>query len=120
MPGLPTHRTQLKQHSPRIKEFRVPSFLRSRLVGPQGSTLNKINETTGAVIDVVPDSDRVILFAPNEGALNATEAYITELLGPQVTASLTPYKQSDKFYIGQDLRVKVSHVTEFGAVVDVS
>jgi polyribonucleotide nucleotidyltransferase len=118
--GISKPRAVMKSDTPRVKEMLIPKLLRSKLIGPSGATLKRISELTGCTIELSDGNDMAAVFAPSESAMKATEELIVEALGMNPLASIMQPVTKDKFGVGQDVTAKVSHITQFGAVVEVS
>jgi polyribonucleotide nucleotidyltransferase len=103
LPGF-APRAQLSEHAPRVTVLWIkPDRIRD-LIGPGGKVIRAIQETSGAKIDV-EDSGRVVIFAPNQEALQRCQAMVEET---------TQEAEVGRLYVG-----KVKRVTEFGAFVEI-
>ncbi len=103
LPGF-VPRQELSEHAPRVTVLWIkPDRIRD-LIGPGGKVIRAIQETSGAKIDV-EDSGRVVIFAPNQEALQRCQSMVEET---------TQEAEVGRLYVG-----KVKRVTEFGAFVEI-
>jgi polyribonucleotide nucleotidyltransferase len=97
-------RRELSRYAPRVQVILIkPDRIRD-VIGPGGKVIRAIQETSGAKIDV-EDSGRVVIFAPNQEALQRCQAMVEET---------TQEAEVGRHYVG-----KVKRVTEFGAFVEI-
>ena len=54
--AMPTHRTQLREHAPRIESVQIDPEKIGALIGPGGKNIRRITEVTGASIDIDEDN----------------------------------------------------------------
>jgi len=50
--AMPSHRTQLREHAPRIESVQIDPEKIGALIGPGGKNIRRITEVTGASIDI--------------------------------------------------------------------
>ena len=103
--AMPTHRTQLREHAPRIESVQIDPEKIGALIGPGGKNIRRITEVTGASIDVDEDnSGKVRIYATDtesmERALNEIELVTGEI------------------EVGKIYRGIVRGVKDFGAFVE--
>ena len=102
---MPTHRTQLREHAPRIESVQIDPEKIGALIGPGGKNIRRITEVTGANIDIDEDnSGKVRIYATDtesmQRALNEIELVTGEI------------------EVGKIYRGIVRGVKEFGAFVE--
>ena len=103
--AMPTHRTQLREHAPRIESVQIDPEKIGALIGPGGKNIRRITEVTGANIDIDEDnSGKVRIYATDtesmQRALNEIELVTGEI------------------EVGKIYRGIVRGVKEFGAFVE--
>ena len=103
--AMPTHRTQLREHAPRIESVQIDPEKIGALIGPGGKNIRRITEVTGASIDIDEDnSGKVRIYATDtesmERALNEIELVTGEI------------------EVGKIYRGIVRGVKDFGAFVE--
>ena len=103
--AIPTHRTQLREHAPRIESVQIDPEKIGALIGPGGKNIRRITEVTGASIDIDEDnSGKVRIYATDtesmERALNEIELVTGEI------------------EVGKIYRGIVRGVKDFGAFVE--
>ena len=103
--AMPSHRTQLREHAPRIESVQIDPEKIGALIGPGGKNIRRITEVTGASIDIDEDnSGKVRIYATDtesmERALNEIELVTGEI------------------EVGKIYRGIVRGVKDFGAFVE--
>jgi polyribonucleotide nucleotidyltransferase len=103
--AMPTHRTQLREHAPRIESVQIDPEKIGALIGPGGKNIRRITEVTGASIDIDEDnSGKVRIYATDtesmERALNEIDLVTGEI------------------EVGKIYRGIVRGVKDFGAFVE--
>jgi polyribonucleotide nucleotidyltransferase len=101
---LPSPRTELKQHAPRITVVHIPVDKIGAVIGPGGKMIRSIQEETGAKIDIGEDGSVYIATSDGESARRARER----------VESLTETAVIGRIYTG-----KVVRVADFGAFVEI-
>jgi polyribonucleotide nucleotidyltransferase len=97
-------REQSKQNSPRLVTLRLNRDYLSRLIGPQGSHLKKIEQDTGARISVNFDGTVTIL-AKDQTSLEETQEKVEFIVGREIE-------------VGGIYKGVIVAIKEFGAFVD--
>ena len=103
--AMPSHRTQLREHAPRIESIQIDPEKIGALIGPGGKNIRRITEVTGASIDIDEDnSGKVRIYATDtesmERALNEIDLVTGEI------------------EVGKIYRGIVRGVKDFGAFVE--
>ncbi|HAD21653.1 MAG TPA: polyribonucleotide nucleotidyltransferase [Opitutae bacterium] len=103
--AMPSHRTQLRDHAPRIESVQIDPEKIGALIGPGGKNIRRITEVTGASIDIDEDnSGKVRIYATDtesmERALNEIDLVTGEI------------------EVGKIYRGIVRGVKDFGAFVE--
>ena len=103
--AMPSHRTQLREHAPRIESVQIDPEKIGALIGPGGKNIRRITEVTGASIDIDEDnSGKVRIYATDtesmERALNEIDLVTGEI------------------EVGKIYRGIVRGVKDFGAFVE--
>ena len=101
---IPAPRAELNKFAPRIKEVSIPVDKIGALIGPGGSNIRSIVETTGAQIDV-DDDGKVSIFATSADSMAAAE---------KAVLSVAAEAEPGKIYEGT-----VTGIKEFGAFVEI-
>jgi len=101
---IPAPRKTLSQYAPRMLTIRIDPEKIGKLIGPGGKVVRKIQEDTGAVIDI-EDDGTVYVSSSDPGAAEAALAAVEG-----VTASV----ELGKVYQG-----KVVSVRDFGAFIEI-
>lgn len=103
--AMPTPRSGLNPNAPRIHSMKIDSDKIGALIGPGGKNIRRIQDITGAEIDINEDnSGRLLVFARNSDALNRAVEEIE-----MCTAEIQ---------VGRIYRGIVRSVKEFGAFVE--
>jgi len=102
--AIPEPRAELSEYAPRLLILRIETDKIGKVIGPGGKTINRIQEETGATIDVENDGTIYIGCADAGGA----EAAKAEIEG------LTAEAEMGKIYTG-----KVVSITDFGAFIEI-
>ena len=101
---IPAPRAELSKYAPRIEEVMIPVDKIGALIGPGGSNIRAIVESTGAQIDI-DDDGKVSIFATSAASMDAAKNAVLA-----VAAEAEP----GKIYEG-----RVTGVKEFGAFVEI-
>jgi len=102
---MPAPRAELNPNAPRIHQLQIDPEKIGALIGPGGKTIRRIQEVSGAHIDINDDnSGKVLVFAANEVSLKRAVDEVT-----LVTGDL----EIGKAYLGT-----VRGVKEFGTFVE--
>jgi polyribonucleotide nucleotidyltransferase len=101
---LPTPRTELKPHAPRIQIIKIPVDKIGAIIGPGGKMIRLLQEETGTKIDI--DDDGSVFIA-------ATDGVGFEKARERIEA-LTETPQIGRIYTG-----KVVRIADFGAFVEI-
>ncbi|MBQ1568750.1 MAG: S1 RNA-binding domain-containing protein [Kiritimatiellae bacterium] len=101
---IPAPRAELSKYAPRIEEMQIPVDKIGALIGPGGSNIRGIVETTGAQIDV-DDDGKVSIFATSKESMDAAMREV---------GKLTAVAEPGKIYEG-----KVTGIKDFGAFVEI-
>ncbi|HUT01063.1 MAG TPA: polyribonucleotide nucleotidyltransferase [Phycisphaerae bacterium] len=101
---IPAPRAELNKYAPRLLILRIDTDKIGKVIGPGGKTINRIQEETGATIDVENDGTIYIGCADAEGAERAK----AEIEG------LTAEAVIGRIYTG-----KVVSITDFGAFIEI-
>ncbi len=96
-------RTEMSKYAPRIVSLKINTEKIGALIGPGGSVIRGITESTGAQIDIEDDGS-VKIFAANKDALDAATKAVQD-----ITAEVE---------IGKIYRGQVRSIKEFGAFVE--
>jgi polyribonucleotide nucleotidyltransferase len=102
--AIPTHRTELSKHAPRIESFMIHPDKIREVIGPGGKMINEIIDKTGVEIDI-EDSGLVTVTSKNVDGIAKAVEWIR---------SLTQEAEVGKTYKG-----KVVRLMEFGAFVEI-
>jgi len=101
--AMPEPRTQMSPYAPKITTIQIPVRKIGDLIGPGGKVIKKIQEETGATIEV-DDEGRVYVSSLDQQTGQAAIAVIEGLMAePEV---------------GKVYRGKVKTITDFGAFVE--
>jgi polyribonucleotide nucleotidyltransferase len=101
---LPAPRKEINRYAPRMLTIKINPEKIGKVIGPGGKTINKIQEETGATIDIEEDGTIFIACVDAKGAEAARDA----------VENLTQEVQIGKVYTG-----KVVSVRDFGAFVEI-
>ena len=101
---LPTPRTELKSHAPRITTVLIPIDKIGAVIGPGGKTIRAIQDETGAKIDILDDGTVFIASENGDAAAMAQER----------VEALTESPEIGRIYTG-----KVVRTVDFGAFVEI-
>jgi len=103
--SLPSHRTELREHAPRIETVKIDPEKIGALIGPGGKNIRRITEVTGANIDIDEDnSGKVRIYATNSEAMQRALDEVELVTG--------------EIEVGKIYRGIVRGVKEFGAFVE--
>lgn len=102
---LPTTRSDLREHAPRIHTIKIDPEKIGALIGPGGKNIRRITEISGAQVDIDDDnSGRVLIFATDKESMDRA---IQEV--DLCTAEIE---------VGKTYRGIVRGIKEFGAFVE--
>jgi polyribonucleotide nucleotidyltransferase len=101
---LSAPRPEMKDHAPRIEIIKINPEKIGAVIGPGGKIIRKIQEDTGAKIDIEDDGSVYIATSNGESARMARE----------MVNALTEEAELGRIYTG-----KVRRVTDFGAFVEI-
>ncbi len=102
--AMPAPRESISQHAPRMLMIKIDPMKIGKVIGPGGKTINRIQDETGAIIDI--DDDGTVYISSKDAA-GAEAAY-------REVESLTTEAQLGKVYTG-----KVVGIQNFGAFVEI-
>ncbi len=97
-------RTEMSKYAPRIVNMKINTEKIGALIGPGGSVIRGITESTGAQIDI-DDDGTVKIFAADKDALDAAVQAVQD-----ITAEVE---------VGKIYRGKVTGMKEFGVFVEI-
>ena len=63
---MPSHRTELRDHAPRIEVVQIDPEKIGALIGPGGKNIRRITEVTGANLDIDEDNSGKIRVYAND------------------------------------------------------
>jgi len=102
--ALPQARTELSQYAPKISTIQIPTTKIGELIGPGGKNIKRIQEETGANVEV-NDDGIVFVSSPDQAAGQACIDLIAGMMAsPEV---------------GKTYKGKVKRITDFGAFVEI-
>jgi polyribonucleotide nucleotidyltransferase len=102
--ALPAARTELSQYAPKISTIQIPTNKIGELIGPGGKNIKRIQEETGANVEV-NDDGIVFVSSPDQAAGQACIDLIAGMMAsPEV---------------GKKYNGKVKRITDFGAFVEI-
>jgi len=102
--ALPAARTELSQFAPKISTIQIPTTKIGELIGPGGKNIKRIQEETGANVEV-NDDGIVFVSSPDQAAGQACIDLIAGMMAsPEV---------------GKKYNGKVKRITDFGAFVEI-
>ncbi len=103
--AMPTARTQLREHAPRIESVQIDPEKIGALIGPGGKNIRRITEVTGASIDIDEDnSGKVRIYATDTESMQRALNEIDLVTG--------------EIEVGKIYRGIVRGVKDFGAFVE--
>ncbi len=102
--AIPEPRPDLSPYAPRMTTIKINPEKIGAVIGPGGKMIRKIQEDTGASIDIEDDGTVFIASVDGEGARKARE----------MIAALTESPEIGRIYTG-----KVVRTTDFGAFVEI-
>jgi len=97
-------REEISEHAPRMLMLKIDPAKIGKVIGPGGKTINRIQDDTGAKLDI--DDDGTVFISSTDSA--AAKAAMAEVEG------ITADAQLDKIYEGTVVSVK-----DFGAFVEI-
>jgi polyribonucleotide nucleotidyltransferase len=101
---IPAPRAELNKYAPRIEEMQIPVDKIGALIGPGGSNIRGIVESTGAQIDI-DDDGKVSIFATSLESMEAAK---------RAVGAVSAVAEPGKIYEG-----KVTGIKDFGAFVEI-
>ncbi len=102
--AMPKHREQLSQFAPKISTIQIPVTKIGELIGPGGKNIKRIQEETGANVEV-NDDGIVFVSSPDQAAGQACVDLIAGMMAePEV---------------GKTYHGKIKRITDFGAFVEI-
>ncbi len=102
--ALPAARPELSQYAPKISTIQIPTTKIGELIGPGGKNIKRIQEETGANVEV-HDDGIVFVSSPDQAAGQACIDLIAGMMAsPEV---------------GKTYNGKVKRITDFGAFVEI-
>ena len=102
--ALPTHRSDLSPHAPRILTLKIKPSQIGAVIGSGGKTIRGITEQTGVAIDI--DDDGTVSIA------SANQAMANKAI--DIIRSLTQEPEVNKTYLGV-----VKRIVDFGAFIEI-
>ena len=102
---LPQHRKELSKYAPRLLTLKIDPEKIGKVIGPSGKTIRKIQEETGARIDI-DDGGIVYLSSSTPGAAEKAR---------DIVEAMTQQVQVGRIYKGEVVSVK-----DFGAFVEIA
>ena len=104
--AIASPRTEINRFAPRIESVQVPRDKIGEVIGPKGKMIRKIEEETGATLEI-EDDGTVIIGAVDGQAVEKARALVLGVVYP-------PEAELGKEYDG-----KVVNITKFGAFVNI-
>jgi len=101
---IPSPREEISRFAPRMITIKINPEKIGKVIGPGGKTINKIQDETGANIDIEDDGTIFISCLMSDGAQSAKEA----------VEALTAEVELGKIYTG-----KVVSIRDFGAFIEI-
>ena len=101
---MPSHRENLSQYAPKISTIQIPTNRIGELIGPGGKNIKRIQEETGANVEV-NDDGIVFVSSPDQAA---GQACVDLIAGMMAEAE-----------IGKTYKGKIKRITDFGAFVEI-
>jgi polyribonucleotide nucleotidyltransferase len=102
--ALPSPRTEISRHAPRLLMIKIPVDKIGAVIGPGGRIIKKIQEDTGAKIDIEDDGTVNVSSRTAESAERARD----------IVRGLTAEPEVGTIYLG-----KVTGIKDFGAFVEI-
>jgi polyribonucleotide nucleotidyltransferase len=100
---ISTHRTQLSKYAPQIIQIQVDPLLIGKIIGKGGETIRRIQEETGAKINI--DDDGIITIAsPDMASIEKAKGWISDL--------------TEMPEVGKTYHATVKAIKDFGAFVE--
>jgi len=135
---LSLQRPTLKPSAPSVELMDLPPELRSRLIGPGGSNIRRIESLSGATLVLDTDSTKLSIYG-SPHALAAANALITSSVSESLRSSGSPLSLSLKgppgaapessfnggcvnfprLTVGVPITARVSKINEYGVVLEV-
>ncbi len=101
---IPGPREQISTHAPRMLTIRINPEKIGKVIGPGGKMINKIQDETGATIDIEDDGTIYIASADAEGA-EAAKAYVESI--------------TEEVEVGKTYQGTVVSIVDFGAFLEI-
>ncbi len=101
---LPTPRKSLSEYAPRVYSSKVPPEKIRLVIGPQGKTINKIIEKTGATIDF-EENGTVFVTASNERSAKEALLWIKDL--------------TREIKVGETFEGEIKRILDTGVIVEI-
>ena len=102
--AMPSHRDNLSQYAPKISTIQIPTNRIGELIGPGGKNIKRIQEETGANVEV-NDDGIVFVSSPDQAA---GQACVDLIAGMMAEAE-----------VGKTYKGKIKRITDFGAFVEI-
>ena len=122
---LPAPRPQLGPLAPHVTTLVLPAELRSKLVGPGGSNLRRVESLSGARVVLDADAHGNMNVYGSVDALAAATALINASVSEQLRSSRNPLSSDlqslfkwPRLTVGVPVRARVARINEFGAVLE--
>jgi polyribonucleotide nucleotidyltransferase len=103
--AIPEPRAQLSQWAPKMVTVKIPTDKIGAVIGPGGKTIRRIQDETGAQIDIGDDGTVNISAPVGDGAERAA----------QIVRSMTEEVEVGKIYLG-----KITRLMTFGAFAEIA
>ncbi len=103
---VPSHRSEVKPHAPRMQKLFVDKEFIGAIIGPQGKIIQEIQRETGTTINIeeVGNQGEVSVFSPAKEGLDRAVAWIKGIVAiPEV---------------GEEYESKVKSIMPYGAFVE--
>jgi polyribonucleotide nucleotidyltransferase len=101
---LPTHRSEISPYAPRLLTVRIDPSKIGAVIGPGGKVIRKIQEETGATIEI-EDDGTVYISSTLGGGAEAAKAYIEKL--------------TEEVEVGKTYTGRITGMKEFGVFVEI-
>jgi polyribonucleotide nucleotidyltransferase len=103
---IPTHRSEVKPHAPRMQKLFIDKEFIGAVIGPQGKIIQEIQRETGTTINIeeIGNQGEVSVFSPAKDGLDRAVAWIKGIVAmPEV---------------GEEYESKVKSIMPYGAFVE--
>ena len=122
--ALPSPRTELAVTAPRTIALEVPAELRTKVIGPGGANLRRIEALAGVRLVLDIDSAVLTIFGTAD-ALVAAQALISASVSEALRAARSPLsidliqtRAWPRLIVGVPVRCRVAKINDFGAVLE--